>query len=36
MTAGNPFNDTQMKKMIEAAKKGIKQITKKQKEALKI
>jgi ribonuclease PH len=36
MTAENPFNDTHVKKMFEAAKKGIKQITKKQREALKI
>jgi ribonuclease PH len=33
---GNPFSDAQMKSMIESAKKGIKQIIKKQKEALEI
>jgi ribonuclease PH len=33
---GDPFSDTQLKKMIEAAKKGIKQIIKEQKEALEI
>ena len=33
---GKPFNDSQMKNMIAAAKKGIKHIIKKQKEALKI
>ena len=33
---GKPFNDSQMKNMIAAAKKGIKNIVKKQKEALKI
>ena len=33
---GSPFTDAQMKKMIESAKKGIKQIIKKQKEVLRI
>ena len=33
---GKPFNDAQMKNMIAVAKKGIKNIVKKQKEALKI
>ena len=33
---GKPFNDSQMKNTIAAAKKGIKNIVKKQKEALKI
>ena len=33
---GRPFDDAQMKRMILAAKKGIKQIIKKQKEVLKI
>jgi ribonuclease PH len=33
---GDPFSDTQLKKMIETAKKGIKQIIKKQKEVLEI
>ena len=33
---GRPFDDAQMKRMILAAKKGIKQIIKKQKEVLRI